>query len=125
MIPHIERKNGHPVLMVKDQPLILIAGEVHNSDSSSPAYMEHIWDIAGRFGMNALLLPVAWEAVEPEEGTFDFSLPQALITQARERQMRIVFLWFGSWKNAECMYAPGWVKQDLILHKNAERLYHL
>ena len=27
--------------------------------------------------------------------------------------MHIVFLWFGSWKNAECMYAPAWVKQDL------------
>ena len=93
--------------------MILIAGEVHNSDSSSPAYMERIWDIAGELGMNALLLPAAWELIEPEEGRFDFSIPKALIDQARERNMRIVFLWFGSWKNAECMYAPAWVKQDL------------
>ena len=113
MIPHIEEKNGHPVLMVEDRPMILIAGEVHNSDSSSPAYMEKIWDIAGELGMNALLLPASWELLEPEEGRFDFSIPKALIDQARERDMRIVFLWFGSWKNAECMYAPGWVKQDL------------
>ena len=113
MIPHIEEKNGHPVLMVEDRPLILIAGEVHNSDSSSPAYMERIWNIAGELGMNALLLPATWELIEPEEGRFDFSIPKALIDQARERGMRIVFLWFGSWKNAECMYAPAWVKQDL------------
>ena len=113
MIPHIEQKNGHPVLMVKDQPLILIAGEVHNSDSSSPAYMEKIWDIAGQLGMNTLLLPATWELIEPEEGGFDFSIPRALIDQAREKDMHIVFLWFGSWKNAECMYAPAWVKQDL------------
>lgn len=105
--------NGHPVLIVEDKPFILLAGEVHNSDASSPAYMEHIWDIAESLGMNALLLPVSWEIVEPKEGCFDFSLPQALIEQAREREMRIVFLWFGSWKNAECMYAPAWVKQDL------------
>ena len=57
MIPHIERKNGRPVLMVEDKPFILLAGEVHNSDSSSPSYMEGIWDIAGQLGMNALLLP--------------------------------------------------------------------
>ena len=113
MIPHIEKKNGHPVLMVQDQPFILLAGEVHNSDSSSPAYMEKIWDIAEGLGMNTLLLPAAWEMVEPEEGHFDFSVPRALIDQAREREMHIVFLWFGSWKNAECMYAPAWVKQDL------------
>ena len=113
MIPHIEKKNGLPVLMVEDKPFILLAGEVHNSDSSSPAYMEGIWDIAEQLGMNALLLPATWEMIEPEEGKFDFSLPQALIDQARARGMRIVFLWFGSWKNAECMYAPAWVKQDL------------
>ncbi|HAJ66207.1 MAG TPA: hypothetical protein DCM61_06515 [Clostridiales bacterium] len=99
--------------MVEDKPFILLAGEVHNSDSSSPAYMEGIWDIAEKLGMNALLLPATWETIEPEEGKFDFSLPQALIDQARGRNMRIVFLWFGSWKNAECMYAPAWVKKDL------------
>ena len=113
MIPHIEKKNGHPVLMVKDQPMILIAGEVHNSDSSSPAYMEGIWNIAKELGMNTLLLPAPWDLIEPEEGSFDFSVPRALIDQARAREMHIVFLWFGSWKNAECMYAPAWVKQDL------------
>lgn len=109
----IETVGNKKVLTLDGKPFPLLAGEVHNSDSSSPAYMEHIWDIADQLGMNALLLPVAWETVEPEEGSFDFSLAQALITQARERHMRIVFLWFGSWKNAECMYAPGWVKQDL------------
>lgn len=113
MIPHIEKQNGHPVLMVEDRPFILLAGEVHNSDSSSPEYMEKIWDIAQELGMNTLLLPATWETVEPEEDRFDFTLPQALIDQARARNMRIVFLWFGSWKNAECMYAPAWVKQDI------------
>ena len=109
----IETIGNRKVLTLNGKPFPLLAGEVHNSDSSSPAYMERIWQIAEDLGMNALLLPVAWETVEPEEGQFDFSLPQALIDQARGREMRIVFLWFGSWKNAECMYAPGWVKQDL------------
>ncbi len=112
-IPAIGKQNGHPVLMVDGKPFIMLAGEVHNSDSSSPKYMEKIWDIAEELGMNALLLPVTWELVEPEEGSFDFSVPEALIGQAREREMKIGFLWFGSWKNAECMYAPAWVKQDL------------
>ncbi len=113
MIPTIDRQNGHPVLLVEGKPFLLLAGEVHNSDSSSPEYMEKIWTIAQELGMNALLLPAAWELIEPEEGRFDFSVPRALIDQARQRDMRIVFLWFGSWKNAECMYAPAWVKRDL------------
>ncbi len=112
-IPYIETRNGHPVLMVNGKPFIMLAGEVHNSDSSSPKYMEKIWDIAEDLGMNTLLLPATWEMTEPEEGVFDFSVPKALIDQARERNMKIVFLWFGSWKNADCMYAPSWVKKDL------------
>ena len=112
-IPHIEQVHDHPVLMVKEEPFILLAGEVHNSDSSSPVYMKKIWQTAEELGMNTLLLPVSWEMTEPVEGQFDYMVPEALIDQAREREMHIVFLWFGSWKNAECMYAPEWVKRDL------------
>ena len=46
--PHIGEINGRKVLMVKDQPFIMLAGEVHNSNSSSLAYMEGIWDQAMR-----------------------------------------------------------------------------
>ena len=109
----IETRGNKQVLTVDGKPFFMLAGEVHNSDSSSPAYMEHIWDLADSMGMNTLLLPVSWEMTEPEEGIFDFSVPEKLIGQARNRGMHIVFLWFGSWKNAECMYAPAWVKQDL------------
>ena len=112
MIQVVQRGNKK-VLSVNGNPYFMLAGEVHNSDSSSPAYMEKIWDLADAMGMNTLLLPVTWEMTEPEEGRFDFSVPEALIRQARSRKMHIVFLWFGSWKNAECMYAPAWVKQDL------------
>ena len=112
-IPVIVKQGNRKVLMVDGKPFIMIAGEVHNSDSSSPAYMEKIWEIAENFGMNTLLLPASWDVTEPEEGRFDFSVQKALIDQARERNMRIVFLWFGSFKNAECMYAPAWVKTDL------------
>lgn len=112
--------NGTWRLLVNGRPFIAIAGEVHNSDSSSPVYMEKIWDCAEQLGMNTLLLPVTWEMTEPEEGTFDFSVPDALLAQARARDKKIVFLWFGSWKNAEMMYAPEWVKTDTTRFRRAE-----
>ena len=119
-IPHLERRNDKTVLIVHDQPLILLAGEVHNSNSSSLEYMESVWEKAEALGMNALLLPVAWETVEPREGQFDFALVDGLITQARQRGKHLVLLWFGSWKNAECMYAPAWVKTDLARFRRAQ-----
>lgn len=112
MKPEIRITHGKQVLFVDGAPYYAVAGEVHNSDSSSPAYMEKIWKIADDLGLNTLLLPVSWELTEPEEGRFDFSIPDALIRQARAWRKRIIFLWFGSWKNAEMMYAPAWVKKD-------------
>ncbi len=120
MRSEIRMHNGKQVLYVDDAPFFAVAGEVHNSDSSSPEYMEKIWKIADDLGMNTLLLPVTWELTEPEEGVYDFSIPDALIAQAREWNKRIVFLWFGSWKNAQMMYAPEWVKRDLNRFQRAQ-----
>ncbi len=110
--PCIAEKGSKRVLLVDGKPFIMLAGEVHNSDSSSPAYMEHIWDTADALGMNSLLLPVTWEIIEPVEGEFHFEVVDQLIDQARAHNMRIGVLWFGSFKNAECMYVPEWVKRD-------------
>jgi len=57
---------------------------------------------------------------EKEEGTFDFSVPDALIRQARAHGKKIQFLWFGAWKNAQCFYAPAWVKRDTERFLRAE-----
>ena len=99
----LAKRGSKTILEVNGRPFIALAGEVHNSDSSSPAYMEGIWDIADRLGMNAVILPVTWEMIEPIEGTFDLSIPEALIRQAREWKKKIILLWFGSWKNADGM----------------------
>ena len=55
--PHIGQINDHPVLMVDGKPFIMLAGEVHNSSSSSLTYMEQVWEKADALGMSCLLLP--------------------------------------------------------------------
>lgn len=118
--PHLENVYNKKVLMVHDRPFIMLAGEVHNSNASSEEYMENIWKWADELGMNSLFLPVTWELIEPEEGKFDFTLVDALIRQARRYHKKIGFLWFGSWKNAQCYYAPSWVKTDTERFKRAQ-----
>ncbi len=117
---HLEVQNGKKMLVVGGKPFIMLAGEVHNSNSSSAAYMESVYDKADALGLNSLLLPVTWELVEPEEGRFDFSLVDELIKQARRRGKKLEFLWFGAWKNAQCYYAPEWVKKDLVRFRRAQ-----
>lgn len=118
--PRIEVRQNRKILLVHDKPFVMLAGEVHNSNASSPAYMEQVWQQADRLGMNSLLLPIGWEMVEPEEGKFDFSLVDALLEQARRYGKKIGLLWFGAWKNAQCYYAPAWVKTRPDRFRRAE-----
>ena len=119
-IPYITQQGNRKVLMVDDAPFIMLAGEVHNSNSSSAACMEQVWNRAKELEMNTLLLPVTWELIEPQEGVFDFSLVDGLIQQARRKEGKLGFLWFGSWKNAQCYYAPEWVKADTQRFRRAQ-----
>ncbi len=110
--PHLETRNGVRQLIVDGRPFLILGGELHNSSSSSLAYMKTLWPILVEKKLNTVLAAVSWELVEPEEGRFDFALVDGLIQQARANKMRLVFLWFASWKNGESSYPPYWVKTD-------------
>ena len=108
------RKNGQATqLMVDGKPYLILGGELHNSSSSNLAYMKPIWPKLVTMNLNTVLAVVSWELSEPEEGKFDFSLVDGLIDEARRYDMRLVLLWFGSWKNGLSHYAPEWVKRDI------------
>jgi beta-galactosidase GanA len=70
--------------------------------------------------MNTVLVPVYWELIEPSEGKFDFSSVTGMIQQARQRNLRVVLLWFGSWKNSMSSYVPAWIKRDAVRFPRAE-----
>ena len=111
--PHLERCGDATQLLVDGKPLFLLAGELRNSSSSSLDYMQPEWPQLAHMGLNTALVPVSWELVEPTEGTFDFTLVDGLLSQARAQQMHIVFLWLAAWKNGVSGYPPVWVKRDL------------
>lgn len=112
-IPVIKELGGIPTLYVDDMPFFAYAGEVHNSSACSLKYMENrVWDKIGELHLNTLLVPVYWEQIEPEEGKFQYDIVDGLLKQAGQRHMRLIFLWFGLWKNGESMYVPGWMKKD-------------
>ena len=105
-IPKVVTRQGRKMLLVDDQPFILLSGEAHNSVSSSLAWMEPVWEKMRALHLNCLLLAVSWQMIEPEEGTFRFDVVDGLIDQARARGLKIGLLWFGSWKNASFTLLP-------------------
>ncbi|BAV08891.1 Beta-galactosidase GanA [Filimonas lacunae] len=106
-------KNGNEVqLQVHGKPFIILGGELGNSSSSSHAYMQKVWPRLKAMQLNTVLAPVYWELLEPEEGKFDFTLVDSLIINARKNHIKVVPLWFGTWKNSMSCYVPAWVKKD-------------
>src|SRR5512146_1482341 len=110
--PHLRRQGSTSQLIVDGRPFLVIGGELHNSSSSSLEYMKPIWPRMVELNFNTVLAPVSWELIEPQEGCFDFALVDGLIQDARRHDLRLVFLWFGSWKNGMSSYVPPWVKRD-------------
>ncbi|KAL4942373.1 hypothetical protein BDV06DRAFT_235463 [Aspergillus oleicola] len=112
-IPHLHHSDNGIHLFVKDKPILLLPGELHNSSLSSARYMSTVWSEIKAQSINTLLGAVTWEMIEPLEGQFDFSELDKVILDAREHGIYLVLLWFGSYKNGISTYVPHWVKQDV------------
>lgn len=110
--PHWQQQGSAKQLIVDNCPYLVLGGELGNSSASSPYDIDRIFPKLKRMGLNTVLVPAYWDLIEKQEGTYDFSLVDHAITQARANDLRIVFLWFGAWKNSMSCYAPLWFKQD-------------
>ena len=111
-LPHLRKQGTATQLIVDDKPFLVLAGELGNSSSSGLEYMRPVWPKLAALKLNTVLIPVYWELIEPVEGKFDFTLVDGLIQDARKYNLRLVPLWFASWKNSMSCYAPAWVKTD-------------
>ncbi|KAF2005657.1 glycoside hydrolase family 35 protein [Amniculicola lignicola CBS 123094] len=99
-------------LHVDGKPYLILGGQVQNSSLSSAEHMKPIWKRLVDMGINTVLGPVSWEDIEPTEGAFEFKELDAILDGARSHGLRLVLLWFGSFKNGMSTYAPSWVKKD-------------
>lgn len=98
--------------IVDGKPFMPMGGQAHNSSAYNAAELASAIAGVQALGGNTLIAPVYWEQVEPQEGTFDFSPVDTLLSECREHDLRLIVLWFATWKNGEMRYCPGWVKSD-------------
>ena len=110
-IPQVVTRDGRHALLVDGAPFLVLGAQVNNS-SNYPAALEDVWPAIDVLKPNTVMVPVAWEQVEALEGRFDFSFVDTLLAQARANKVRLVLLWFATWKNNGPNYAPAWVKLD-------------
>lgn len=93
-------------------PPFLVGAELHNSSSSTPQVLRARIARVAALGVDVVLAAISWELVEPREGRFNLALVDSLVAEAREQHVKLIPLWFGSWKNGVSSYVPGWVQSD-------------
>ena len=91
-------------LLVDGEPYLILGAELQNSSMSSALYMDTIWGKMVAMGVNTVLGPVTWEDIEPQEGTFDFTTLNTVLEGARLHDLRLIVLWFGSYKNGNHLH---------------------
>lgn len=113
-IPSLQKKGKSTCLMVDGKPFVMLSGELHNSTASSVSYLkqDRTFERLARMNLNSVIATASWELVEPVEGKFNFSEVDAVLADARKNKLKVVFIWFGAFKNPFMTYAPSWVKQN-------------
>ena len=110
-LPRLVVQDGRHALLVDGKPYLILGAQVNNS-SAWPAMLPEVWPAIDFLHANTVEMPVYWEQFEPQEGRFDYTVLDTLITQARAHKVHLVLLWFGTWKNGSSHYMPRWLRTN-------------
>ena len=108
-IPRIMKKDGRFALFVDDAPYLMLGAQTHNS-SDWPAMFGKVWPAMEYLNVNTVEIPIYWEQFEPRQRQYDYTAIDKLLAEARQHRVRLVVLWFGTWKNGSQHYMPEWMK---------------
>jgi hypothetical protein len=117
-MPRIEKKDGRYALFVDNAPYLMLSAQAENT-SSWPAMLPHVWLAMEFLHVNTVEIPVYWEQFEPRPGRYDYTMIDNLLAEARRHNLRLVLLWFGSYKDGSQHYMPGWMKLDTARYPHA------
>ena len=109
--PQLVQKDGRFALLVDGRPFLILGGQIHNS-SGWPSELPQVWQSMAALHANTVEAPIYWEQMEPQQGHFDFNNVDQIVEGALAHDLRVVLLWFGTWKNGNMHYVPAWVKED-------------
>ena len=104
-IKRVFKVNGKPFYPLGCESLYVSGYSVRNVSETDEAF-QAVKDAH----CNTSMIDIYWDQLNPKEGEYDFSSVDALIAGARRHGLKLILLWFATWKNGNMDYAPAWVK---------------
>jgi hypothetical protein len=119
-IPRIVQKDGRFALLVDDAPFLMLGVEDQDLglESSWPSHPKD-WAAMEYLHANTIEIPIYWDQIERQPGQFDFSSIDRLLAEARQHNVRLIPLWFATWKNGSQHYMPEWMLLDPVRYFHA------
>ena len=105
LMPELRELNGQKVLHVDNKPFLILSFQLNCDYCYDPRRIDRLMEQARRMGCNTVALLLYWRLIEPQEGQFDYSILESMLSSAIKHDLRIVLVWFGSYKNATMHYA--------------------
>ncbi|MDD3334426.1 MAG: beta-galactosidase [Eubacteriales bacterium] len=119
-MPELRELNGQKVLYVDNQPFLILGFQLNCDSCYDPDVIDKLMRNARAMGCNTVALLLYWRLIEPQESVFDYSILDSMLQSANKHDLRIVLVWFGSYKNATMHYAPDWIIND---HETYRRVH--
>jgi len=111
-IPFLKEQGTAKQFIVDGKPFIALSGELGNNSATSIEHMKPIWPVLSNGNLNSVIAGISWAMIEPAEGKYNFDIVGSVINDARKNNIKLIFIWFASWKNGKSSYIPDWVKRD-------------
>ena len=111
-IPFLKQQGTAKQFIVDGKPFVALCGELGNNSATNIDYMKPIWPLLKGGNLNSVIAGISWAMIEPEEGKYNFNIVSDLINDAGKNNIKLIFIWFASWKNGKSSYIPDWVKLD-------------
>jgi hypothetical protein len=108
----MEELNGHKAFFVDGNPFIILGLQWDCDGCYTKADMDPLFAECEKMGLNTASLLLYWNEIEPIEGEYHFEMLDHRLEMARRHHLKIVLVWFASFKNSVMTYAPDYVRQD-------------
>ena len=116
-LPRIVEKNGRFALFVDDAPFLIMG--IEDLTMGDWPTRPNLWRALEYMHVNTVEIAVYWQDFEPQPGQYDYAVIDRLLAEARQHGVRLVPLWFGSYKNGHPHYMPDWMKLDPARYAHA------